>query len=141
MSKAKYWIKDHQDNITSIVGLLAILSAVVLAYVYDPRLLNTFLVNRLNAETIGSMLKVEKNIVMHEDHLGGRVKTGGFTVTYQYDIADSTYQKKEYVDRKSIDRKAELFLLALNPGHTILVRYNPKNPSIARWLPGTNGND
>jgi hypothetical protein len=137
MNKVKHWIEDHWNNITSIFGLLVFVLVFVLVYVYGPKLLNTFLVNRLDTETTGKVLSIEREKIIREDHLGGRVKIGGFTMTYQYDIEDSTYRREEYVDRKSIDRNAELFLLYLNPGDTILVRYNPKDPSIARWLPET----
>ncbi|MEM8967312.1 MAG: DUF3592 domain-containing protein [Bacteroidota bacterium] len=141
MRNVKHWIEDYWDNIISIAGLLVFALVLVLIYVFVPRLLNVFLLNRLDAETTSTVLSIEKEMVMHEDHLGGRVRVGGFTIKYQYNIEDSTYQKEEYVDRKSIDRDAELFLLHLNSGDTISVKYNPNEPSVARWLPKTSSNN
>jgi len=136
MIKVKCWIEDHWGNIISIAGLLIF----VLVYVYGPKFLNTFLLDRLDSETTATVLSIEREIIIREDHLGGRVKVGGFTLRYQYDTADSTYQKQEYIDRKSVGRNAERLLVGLKPGDTILVRYNPEDPSIARWLPET-GNE
>ena len=102
-------------------------------YLRGPVLLNRYLAERLDVKTVGIILNIERSMIMHENHMGGEVKIGGFTVVYQYDVAGNMYQKEEYLSRHSLDRNAFLFLVGANSGDSITVRYDSSRPSRARW--------
>lgn len=127
------WINNHQENLLG-AGLILGFLLIGVIYVRGPVLLDKYLVNQLDAETTGKLLNIERNIVVHEDRLGGHVRIGGLTITYQYTVEYQVYKREEYLNRRSLKQDADLFLLHASLGDSLIVRYDSKDPSKARWL-------
>ena len=131
--KVAYWLEDHARSLTATALILVGLGVFVFFYQYGPVLVNDFALNNLDGQARAVVISMETKKTITESLSGGRVKVGGFLLSYRYSIGQNTYTNEEFIDRRAIHPNAFRILQRVEVGDTVLIKYDTENPERVRW--------
>jgi len=125
-NKVKFYHTWSAKNMIITVGVISLLLLFLIGFFYYPQISNLYKSSRFDAQTIGTLVKLDEQTIIRQTKIGNKVEVDHYKVTYEYLVKNKSYEHTDVVEGTPVNRKRILHIWQTDK--LITVKFKSNNP-------------